>query len=144
MFPHGSLLYFFVPSAAAVERRADGGKARFVYRAAILRRLLGIRVMVAAPCGGDICQGSFHGKRLHSYCGQPIPRPFQSWKGGGSRESIPAAWPKESIAAKVGQGRSRRTRRCLRTLDGSFTAMLKKLWRRGIEPPSYGIRGKTP
>lgn len=49
-----------------IERRADRRKARLIHRAAILRRQLHVFVVAAYACGGDIREGSFHCKNLHS------------------------------------------------------------------------------
>ena len=43
-----------------IERRADRRKARLIDSAAILGSLLRRLAGGAAPCGGDICKGSFH------------------------------------------------------------------------------------
>ena len=90
-----------------IERRADGRKARFIHRAAILRRQLCVFVVAAAPCGGDICKGSFHPENLQFYnvVGQPKPQPFPILgKGGGSGGYTPAACRRKSIAGTGGQG----------------------------------------
>ena len=65
----------YVEEKRLIERRADGRKARFIHRAAILRRQLCVFVVAAAPCGGDICKGSFHPENLQFYnvVGQPKP-----------------------------------------------------------------------
>ena len=47
-----------------IERRADGREARLIHRAAILRRQLCVLVVAAAPCGSNICEGSFHCRNL--------------------------------------------------------------------------------
>ena len=43
-----------------IERRTNRRKARLIDSAAILRRQLCVFVVAAAPCSGDICEGSFH------------------------------------------------------------------------------------
>ena len=60
-----------------IERRADRRKARLIHRAAILRRQLRVFVVAAAPCGGNIREGSFHCKTsIHKRktSGQKVPR----------------------------------------------------------------------
>ena len=47
-----------------IEHGADGGIARIVDHAAVMRRLLHVRRRIAAPCGGNISKGSFHLQHL--------------------------------------------------------------------------------
>ena len=42
--------------------RADGGKARIIDGAAILRGKLRVFAVAAVPCGGDVSKGSFHSR----------------------------------------------------------------------------------
>lgn len=75
-----------------IEDGAKRGKARLIHSAAIARRPLTVLFVFAAPRGGDICQGPFHGRYLLcSVVGvNPSPRPSHSWEGGGSGESSPS------------------------------------------------------
>jgi len=50
--------------AAGEQDGADGRVARFVHLAAIAGGGLGVVAVVAAPGGGDVGEGSFHGKVL--------------------------------------------------------------------------------
>ena len=50
-----------------IENGADRRKARFVCHTAVAGGQLHIRIGVAAPCGGNVCQRSFQGFSLRSY-----------------------------------------------------------------------------
>ncbi|CCL63121.1 hypothetical protein QGA_1775 [Clostridioides difficile CD181] len=75
-----------------IQGRADGRESRIVHEAAILRRLLGVLTIAAAPCGGDIGKGSFHFEILR-FCmvgGSTFsPRPFPVLEKGAALEDIP-------------------------------------------------------
>ena len=81
-----------------IERRADRRKARLIHRAAILRRQLRVFVIAAAPCGGDICKGSFHCK-IPPFCNvvvQPEPHALShSWERGRLWRIYPRRLPEK-------------------------------------------------
>ena len=113
-----------------IERRADGRKARFIHRAAILRRQLCVFVVAAAPCGGDICKGSFHPENLQFYnvVGQPKPHALShSWERGRLWRIYPRRLPEKKHSRDRRSRAGRRKRRC----DAPLTARSRPCWNTG-------------
>ena len=90
-----------------IENGADRRKARFVCHPAVAGRNLHIRVGVAAPCGGDVCQRSFQGfvpPFLHILIElrriSPTPPPLPVGRGTAQRNIYPRRLPPESISGR--------------------------------------------
>ena len=84
-----------VEEQGQIERGANRGKARVIDGSALLGRLFGHFMGIAAPCGGDIGKGPFHKEYLHfkvSFTGDGstfFPRPFPVLEKGAALEDIP-------------------------------------------------------
>ena len=116
-----------------IEHRADGGIARIVDHAAVMRRLLHIHRRITAPRSGDISKGSFHLQHLRYLIGSSTlsPRPFPFMGKGGSGGYTPAAVPEIAQPGQAVKGKPPQTAG-VPPLDGPFPAALQNIRRRGI------------
>ena len=93
----------------------------------------------AAPCGGDICEGSFHFENLRFSMvdGSTLsPRPFPVLEKGAALEDIPPVTP-PGMAQPGPAVKGKPPLAVLRTLDGQHPAMPQYGRRRGIIRQSH-------